>query len=251
MKRPELVLIHGWGMNRGIWSPCLASLENVAKVRFVDLPGYGEMPDCGQSFTKTAQSLADSLPTGIILCGWSLGAMLAMQAALLSPRRVAGLILVDGTPCFIQRDGWTAAQSPALLRDFAAAVTQDSRTSLQRFAALFNQGDAKARPIGREIARNVLSSSLPSTAALLAGLDGLRDVDLRQRIVDIACPVLLIHGERDPLMPLAAARWLCEKLPQARLDVFPGAAHAPFLNDPERFARLVGGFLDALPVDTD
>jgi pimeloyl-[acyl-carrier protein] methyl ester esterase len=246
---PELVLIHGWGMNCDIWSPCLAAFEGIAKVRLVDLPGYGETPDSGQSFAETAQSLADSLPANAVLCGWSLGVMLAMQAALLCPQNVGGLILVGGTPCFIQRDGWTAAQAPSLLEEFSAAVAKDGKTALQRFVALFNRGDAKARAIGRDIARNVLSASPPSTAALLAGLGWLRDTDLRERIPELACPALLIHGEHDPLMPLSAARWLAEKLPHARLEVFPGAAHAPFLNDPERFARLTGSFLDALRTD--
>jgi pimeloyl-[acyl-carrier protein] methyl ester esterase len=244
---PDLVLIHGWGMNRDIWSLCLAAFESIAKVNLIDLPGYGETPysHSGQSFTETAQSLADSLPAHAIVCGWSLGAMLAMQAALLSPQNIGGLILVGGTPCFTRRDGWTSAQAPSLLQDFSATVSNDGKTALQRFVALFNRGDAKARTIGRDIAREVLSAPPPSTAALLAGLGWLRDTDLRQRIANIACPALLIHGERDPLMPLSAARWLSEKLPHARLEVFPGAAHAPFLNDPERFARLAGDFLDA------
>ncbi|MDR2788444.1 MAG: alpha/beta fold hydrolase [Candidatus Accumulibacter sp.] len=242
------LLIHGWGMDRRIWSPCLAALGNVAETRFVDLPGYGEAPDHGLDFAGTARFLADSLPAGAILCGWSLGALLAMQAALLSPRRVGGLILVGGTPCFIRRNGWTTAQSPAMLKKFSADVSDDSRTALRRFAALFNQGDATARLTARAAVQGILSAP-PASATLLAGLDWLRDADLRERVPEIGCPTLLIHGECDPLMPLAAARWLAEKLPRARLDVFAGAAHAPFLNDPERFARLVGGFLHDIRTD--
>lgn len=245
MKRPELALIHGWGMNRGVWSTCLAALRDVAEVRLVDLPGYGETPDSGQTFVETAQALAASLPDNATLCGWSLGAMLAMQAALLAPEKARGLILVGVTPSFTLREDWPAAQPASLLDEFAAAVANDSRTTLQRFVALFNQGDSKARPIGRDIARNVLASPLPATATLLAGLGWLRDVDLRERAPAIACPVRLVHGEHDPLMPLPAACWLAEQLPRARLDVFPGAAHAPFLSDPQRFAHLVGDFLHA------
>ncbi|MDR0577834.1 MAG: alpha/beta fold hydrolase [Candidatus Accumulibacter sp.] len=246
MKNPDLLLIPGWGMNRKVWSPCLAALENVAAARLTDLPGHGETPDPGQAFAEAARSLADTLPANAVVCGWSLGALLAMRAALCSPRRVGGLILVGATPCFVQRDGWTEAQPAKLLEDFAAAVANDSRAALQRFVALFNQGDAKARPIGREIVRNVLSPSPPPTAALLAGLSWLRDADLRENIPGLACPVLLIHGERDPLMPLSAARWLAGKLPRARLETFPDAAHAPFLNDPGRFVRLIGDFLHDL-----
>ncbi len=91
----------------------------------------------------------------------------------------------------------------------------------------------------------MLTAPLPSTETLLTGLGWLRDIDLRNIVARITCPVLLIHGENDPLMPLAAAHWLAAQLPQATLDVFPGAAHAPFLNDPERFARRIGAFLHA------
>ena len=249
MTRPDLVLIHGWGMHRGVWSPCLDALREVADVRLADLPGYGDTPDSGQSFVEAARSLADALPAHATLCGWSLGALLAMQAALLAPERVAGLVLVGATPCFTRHDGWADAQPAALLNDFAAAVANDGRAALQRFVALFNQGDSKARPIGRDIARNVLSSPLPATSTLLAGLDWLRDTDLRGVVEAISCPLLLIHGEHDPLMPLPTAHWLADRLPRGRLEVFADAAHAPFLNDPGRFARLVGEFLHASRID--
>ena len=90
---------------------------------------------------------------------------------------------------------------------------------------------------------------MPATSTLLAGLDWLRDTDLRERVEALSCPLLLIHGERDPLMPLPASRWLADRLPQARLEVFADAAHAPFLNDPGRFAHLVGDFLHASRID--
>ena len=249
MTRPDLVLIHGWGLHREVWSPCLDALREVADVRLTDLPGYGETPDAGQSFAEAARALADSLPAQATLCGWSLGALLAMQAARLAPERIGKLILVGATPRFTQDADWPAAQPASLLDDFAAAVANDGRTTLQRFVALFNQGDSKARPIGREIARHVLSSPLPATATLLAGLGWLRDTDLRVQAPEIACPLLLIHGAHDPLMPLAAAQWLADRLPHARLEVFADAAHAPFLNDPGRFARLVGDFLHASRID--
>lgn len=245
MNRPDLVLLHGWGLGRTVWSPCLPVLAETVAPRFADLPGYGDSPERGQTFMEAAQALADTLSPGATLCGWSLGSLLALQATQLAPERVGRLILVGATPCFAQRDDWPAAQPPALLDEFSSAVANDAKTTLQRFVAVTNQGDAKARSIGREIARTVFSNPLPSTETLLAGLGWLRDVDLRNIVTGIACPVLLIHGENDPLMPLAAAHWLADQLPQAELEIFPGAAHAPFLNDPERFARRIGAFLHA------
>jgi pimeloyl-[acyl-carrier protein] methyl ester esterase len=235
---PDLALIHGWGLGSTAWEPILKTLAPRCRVHLIDLPGYGGQPASNADFTQTAQALIDSLPDGVTLCGWSLGGMLALQAALLSPRKIARLI----TPSFMQRDDWLTAQPPDLLDTFSNAVAQNAATTLQRFITLLNQGDAQARPISRALASRTLGGELPDTATLTRGLGWLRNIDLRAQVPSIAQPTLLIHGERDPLMPLAAAHWLREALPQARLETFANAAHAPFLADPERFATLAGDF---------
>ena len=239
---PDLALVHGWGLGSAAWEPILNALTQRCRVHLIDLPGYGGQPASHAAFTQTAQALIDSLPDGVTLCGWSLGGMLALQAALLAPQKIGRLILVGSTPSFMQRDDWLTAQAPDLLDTFGDAVAQNAATTLQRFIALLNQGDAQARPISRALASRTLDGELPDTATLTRGLGWLRNIDLRAQVPSIARPALLIHGERDPLIPLAAAHWLREALPQARLATFANAAHAPFLADPERFAALAGDF---------
>ena len=241
---PDLALIHGWGVGAAAWDELLPLLTPNFRVHRVALPGYGNAPD-GADFKTTAAAIAESLPAGCALCGWSLGALLALQAAVLSPQRIGRLVLCGATPSFVQRDGWPHAQPPALLDGFCAALASDAAQTLQRFIALVNQGDRSARAITRSLARGVAADGLADNATLARGLDWLRRVDLRAQLSAIAQPALVIHGEADPLMPLASARWLAAALPQARLEVFSGAAHAPFLNDRERFARLLGDFCDA------
>ena len=247
MKHAELYLLHGWGVGREAWAPVvdrLAATQAVLRVTSLDLPGYaGTAPQ--SNFTQAAQILADRLPADSILCAWSLGAQLALRAAQLAPEKFARLILVGATPAFVQAPEWPHAQPPALLEGFTSAVSADPTGALQRFVALFNQGDSQARAIGRQLARALKETTLPDAATLLSGLTWLRDVDLRAEISAVRAPTLLIHGERDPLMPLAAARWLATQLPRARLELFADAAHAPFLNDSERFAALVGDFCHA------
>ena len=245
MSRPALALIHGWGLGRAVLQPLAEALTAHFDVRLVDLPGYGAAPDDSGGFAHTAQAIVEALPAGVILCGWSLGGMLALQAALLAPQRVARLILAGGTPSFTQRPDWAPAMPPELLDSFAASVAVDAAGTLKRFFNLVNQGDARARAISRLLGKPILSARLPEAATLLAGLGWLRDIDLRRHIASIATPTLLIHGENDPLMPLAAARWLHATLPHSRLEIFPGAAHAPFLNDPERFASLIREYCHA------
>ena len=247
MKSTELFLLHGWGAGRAAWAPVverLAATHPEQRVTPLDLPGYGNT-EATADFTQAAQTLANRLPPGAVLCAWSLGAQLALRAARIAPEKLAGLILVGATPAFVQATGWPDAQPPALLEGFTAAVAANPATALQRFVALFNQGDAQARTIGRQLARTLKDAPLPDAASLLSGLAWLRDVDLRAEVANVRTPTLLIHGERDPLMPLGAARWLAQTLPQARLETFADAAHAPFLHDLERFTALVGDFCHA------
>ena len=205
-------------------------------------------PSLPADFVATAAAIAAALPPGCTLCGWSLGALLALHAARLlpplAPQRVARLILCGATPSFVERDGWPQAQPPALLDRFDEALADDAAATLKRFIALFNQGDRQARAITRTLTR-ALADGPADNATLARGLDWLRRVDLRATVKTIAQPTLVIHGDADPLMPLAAAHWLADALPQARLEVFAGAAHAPFISDRERFARLLVDFCHA------
>lgn len=239
---PDLALIHGWGFGPAVWASLVQPLAARCRVHLVSLSGYGAAPADGANFLDTAQALVDALPPRVALCGWSLGALLAQQAALLAPRRIARLALVAATPSFTQRADWTPAQAPALLESFMAAVAQDAGGTLQRFAALLNQGDAQARSLGRSLAATLASGELPDAATLTKGLAWLRDVDLRDHAPALTMPTLLIHGARDPLMPLAAAEWLAGQLPDARLETLAEAAHAPFLADPARFAERLTEF---------
>ena len=81
VNKSDLALIHGWGLGSGVWHTCAGQLESVARIHHIDLPGYGDTPDHGETFIEAAQSALEALPDGVTLCGWSLGSQLAMQAA--------------------------------------------------------------------------------------------------------------------------------------------------------------------------
>jgi len=248
----DLALVHGWGLGKAVWQPVIAALGQRFRLHLVDLPGYdgdGQNLPAAAGFVPTAQALVDLLPAGTALCGWSLGGLLALQAALLAPRHFSRLILVGASPCFAQRADWRCAQPPALLDAFGSAVAADVPLALRRFVTLLNQGDASARAITGRLAK--LAATPPTGATLAQGLAWLAEVDLRQRLqsAGLALPTLLIHGRHDSLIPCAAAAWLHEALPNSQLEIFAAAAHAPFLNDPERFAELTVDFCHAAAAD--
>lgn len=130
--------------------------------------------------------------------------------------------------------------SAAQLDAFRRALLTDSGRLLRRFASQIHQGSAQ--PL--EAQRYLRGEDIPPAddAALLASLDLLAQADLRLELDAVRQPVLLVHGAADPLMPLAAAERLLLALPDARLEVFGGCAHAPFASEPARFVDSVRRF---------
>ena len=232
-----LVFIPGWCLGRGPLNVAVDALQG----RFFDLPGYADTPLI-TDFDAAADAVAASLPPGATLGGWSLGAQLALAVAARHPEKVGKLVLVAGTASFIQRDGWPHAMPPEMLAEFSAAVIADIEAMLPRFVGGFNRGDARAKAVTQELLQ--LADARPATPVLAAGLDWLRDVDLRPQLPKITAPTLLIHGANDPLMPLGAAEALAAALPNARLAAFAECAHAPFISRPDEFLATVHTFLN-------
>lgn len=237
----EIAFLHGWGLGAGVWDGIVDAFGKRFRIHRLSLPGYGGTADDGRDFAQTATALADALPAGTTLCGWSLGGMLALAAAAARPGHFSRLVLVGTTPRFVQAEGWPCAQVPENHATFTRAVAKAAEATLTRFVMLFNQGDDKARAVVRALTP-LLAAGLPPAPVLARGLDWLRDVDLRAAVPDITTPTLVVHGDCDPLMPFAAGEWLAANLPAARLERFAGSAHAPFLADSDHFVRAVAAF---------
>lgn len=231
------LFIPGWCLGRGPWLPTAEALGGTV----IDLPGYGDAP-LQADFDAAARTLAESLAPGSVLCGWSLGAMLALAAAAHATDKVAKLVLVGATASFVQREGWDHAMPPATLAEFTAAVAADIDSMLPRFVGGFNRGDARAKAVTRELLERC--DPLPAAEVLATGLAWLRDVDLRATAPKVQAPTLIVHGAHDPLMPAGAAQALAALLPRAELALFADCAHAPFISDPAAFRTRLAAFLD-------
>ena len=232
-----LFFVPGWALGRG---PLNAAVEALAG-QFLDLPGYRETPLIAD-FDAAVADIASRLPAGATLAGWSIGAQLALAVAARHPDKVGKLLLVAGTTSFVQRDGWPHAMAPATLAEFAAAIRADAAGMLPRFVGGFNRGDALAKEVTRQILD--LADPLPSSDVLDAGLNWLRDVDLRTDATQVRVPTLLLHGDADPLMPAAAAQMLAALIPGAQLELLPACAHAPSLSRPDDFLAAARRFLN-------
>ncbi len=257
-----LLFIHGWGMHGGMWGSVPATMAQHAQVCSVDLPGHGfsavnsqlEVVSGKSAELRTVCSplaaldlivdqLAAQFDGPLTLCGWSLGGQVALRWAQRYPEQVSRLVLVSSTPCFLQQTDWPCAMAADTLAAFATALQQDYAQTLRRFLALQVRGGAQERELLASLRRLLSSRGEPDLAALQSGLEILRDVDLRDALLQISQPVLVIAGDRDTLTPMAASQYLSDHLPAARLATIEGAAHASFLSHHELFVKHVAGFL--------
>lgn len=244
----DLVLLHGWGMHAGIWDALVPALSQRFRVHAVDLPGHGASASCDPyTLAQIAAELARQMPARCLVCGWSLGGQVALAWAGAAPRQVERLALVSTTPCFTRRADWPHAMEAAVLQDFAQALATEYEATLGRFLALQALGDAQARRVMRQLRQQLkaglLARGRPDARALEQGLQILRDTDMRGSMAAVRQPVMLIHGDRDTLAPLAAAEHLRDALPDARLAIMRGAAHAPFITDAQGFSAHLTEFL--------
>ncbi|MCF6209425.1 MAG: pimeloyl-ACP methyl ester esterase BioH [Gammaproteobacteria bacterium] len=243
---PDLVLLHGWGMNADIWDGVVPMLAKQHRVTGVDLPGHGRSGDPGSDYSLPAQAkkIAEILPAGSILVGWSLGGLLALQVALDFPRRIKALVLVASSPRFVRAGDWPDAMDGDVLRGFANELQSDFTKTIKRFLAIQVLGSEHAREELRWLRERVFAHGEPDRKALASGLDILMTADFRDRLPQLQCPTLLMSGERDTLFPVQAARRTQALLADAALHVIQGAGHAPFLSHPEEFVCVLQEFLD-------
>jgi len=240
---PDLVLLHGWGLNAAVWDDTASGLAKHFRAHCVDLPGYGGSSACiPYTFDAIVDALAAALPQRLTVCGWSLGGQVALNWAQRHPRQVERLVLIATTPRFVRSTGWDHGIDAAVLDGFTHGLTRDYRGTLQRFLVLQARGDTDARTVLHRLRERILMRGEPDVAALEAGLRILQETDLRDKLPRIAQPALVLHGGRDTIVPRAAGEYLQRSLPRATLEVFAGAAHALFVAQPQRTARRIMEF---------
>lgn len=246
---PALVLLHGWAMHGGIFAPLVARLEAHFQLHRVDLPGHGRSRDAGTALTldAAAAAVASVVPERALWLGWSLGGLVALQAAATQPARVRGLAMVAASPRFVVAPDWPQGMDAAVFRTFASELQRDYRGTLDRFLMLEAQGSDHVRDELRQLRAQVFAHGEPAPAVLCQGLALLENTDLRAALPGLAMPSAWIAGRRDRLVSPAAMAAAAALAPHAQSHVVQSGGHAPFLSHAPEVAEALLALHAACP----
>ncbi|HUN61241.1 MAG TPA: alpha/beta fold hydrolase [Candidatus Sulfotelmatobacter sp.] len=229
---PLLVLLHGAGDQAGTWNKVVSELQRHFLLLIPDLAGHGEsQPPSGALSIGTLllalEQVLDAEPwrdSPVILAGNSLGAWMAMLYAHKHPQRVARAILIDGGPVrgvgelgLMPKDREEARRTMDLVVD--PSSPRPANFVLDDLVRVSNRG-----PISRLIA---------------AGEQDMSKYLLDGELAHFSFPVDLIWGASDRLVPLEYAKKLQAQLPKCTLSVIERCGHAPQLERPHEFTRVL------------
>lgn len=171
---------------------------------------------------------------GPVLLGSSFGGAVAAVVALRRAERLGGLVLANPVvarsqiplafPGFVNLleapDGVARFMAPMAVQIMGGfGLDRDGRDEIVREARHFTTRELKRR------------------------LHALMQLDLRSRLGELPHKTLWVHGRRDLLVPVTAARRAARHIPYGRFEVIPAAGHLPYLSHAEAFNTLLGAFL--------
>lgn len=240
-----IVFIHGWCMTSAVWGLQLEYLSDSFRVITIDLRGHGNSPLPSDGFhisgcAADIHGLFGYLDIyDAILVGWSLGALIAIESCLLCNRRLSGLVLISGTPQFVQSADFPYGLSRAEADGMAKKVQRNIGRALEGFfTRMLASGEAESA-----IVHGLLSSiAVPPADVALQALGVLVETNVRDRLAKIDVPTLIMYGDSDVICLPEASEFMSRQIPLTRQVVFSGCGHVPFLTQSRKFNECLDEF---------
>jgi pimeloyl-ACP methyl ester carboxylesterase len=236
-----VLLVMGLGYGRWGWEPLVGPLAEAYRVVWYDNRGIGESDKPAGPYTA-AQLAEDAVQVlderGIErahVVGTSLGGMVAQELALAHPERVEKLALLCTTA-----GGADAFPMPEqTVQLFAEAPSLAPEVALRRFVenAVATRGPVVDELYARRLANPPDPAGWQAQAAAGAAFDG------SKRAVAIRQETLVLTGDADNVIDARNSQLLAERIPNARLQVFPGTGHLFFWERPAEVAAALAEFL--------
>lgn len=248
---PPVVMIHGIASCWQMWLETIPAVARHRRVIAVDLPGFGasELPAEPISmtvFARTVDALCDQLELGpVAVFGHSMGGFTGAEMAIRHPDRVERLALVGAAGLAIAR---TRTQPGlALLRGLIALTPRNPAVltaQLRRPAGKHHMFAGVIRH-PTKISSDLLAEQLrrfprPGILPAFASMTG---YDYRDRVPEIACPTLIVHGRNDALVPVRDADEYGRLIGDSQIVILDDTGHCPMLERPRRFNEELLRFL--------
>lgn len=265
---PLVVGVHGLGGAAWNWAAVAPMLTDRCRLLALDLAGHGLTPAAGRSTTVRANRrlldrfLREVAREPAVVVGNSMGGLITALEAAAAPELVRAAVLVDAAlprPLLSRLDARVAFQFAVMALPGIGEVAltrrarrhspeQQVRETLALCTVDPSRIPADVIAQGIEVA-TARSRDTASTGEFLVAARSLirvlaRSAAIRGRLARIQAPVLVLHGERDRLVPLHVAQATCRAFPDWELRVATDVGHVPMLEVPEWTSEQI---LDWLP----
>ncbi len=223
MKR-TIIMVSGWAHPARTLRPLADRFLNDCEVILLS----------SMELTEYAGSLARLIrerSTPPLVMGWSMGGLLALEAATRLKAPIAGLVLLNSTACFCSTDEYPHGTPPRQVRALSIAIRKNALAALSQF---IQEAEAPSRLSPQGVQTRTAQALEFGSEQLCRDLQYLAETDLRTEAAGFEAPTLLLHGREDRVIPWQAGEYLRERLPQSRLRVLDAEGHALPLRRPDR-----------------
>ena len=238
----NIVLVHGLGASAERWEFVIPEFSKYYRVIVPDLIGFGysDKPlvdyttDFFTDFLSKFLKTLDIKKTNII--GSSLGGQITAEYCSKNQEKIDNLILVSPS-------GIMKHSTPALDAYVMAALYPDSEGAKNAFQMMAGP----SQQINPRIVEDfVVRMKLPNAKmAFMSTLLGLKNAEIiTKSLMKIKIPTLIIWGEDDPVIPIKYADEFVSSIQDCRFFMMDNCGHTPYVDDPERFSKLVLDFLE-------
>lgn len=241
---PTIIFIHGFPLNKAMWNKQVGELKENYRVIAYDIRGHGNS-DAGDDdfsielFVNDLLSLMDALKIDkTILCGFSMGGYIALNAIENYPERFIALLLCD-TNCADDKPEAKEKRMKTIESITEKGLAQYAEESLKKlFAPISFSKQIEEITIAREMIMKTSTQSLFKTLHALA-----ERAETCTNLHEIKVPVLIMVGKEDELTPPDVALSMHEKIKGSSIQIIDHAGHLSNMENSKEFNHRLTGFL--------
>ena len=243
MNKPYLIMLPGFGMNSSVWKRIGGFLSKDFELIFIEWDNI----DLLDGFKlKVINIIEEKQLTSFSLLGWSLGSLVAEEIVLDNLWNINNLILIGGTSSFIQHkeDGYNLGWNKRIVERMKFQLYKNPNETLFNFYNSLFTDEEKEKGYNKEFLKIMEDNiKIQSVDSLALELDYLIQKDLRNKLLDINIPLLMIHGEEDKICPLKASLYIKNILTHSNIEVIKSGGHIPFFTNPHDCYNIISKFI--------